>query len=77
MTFYDQTACKTGEPKFTESISFKIIDYLGDDASPVYRVHGPDAQALLEFRIGIDCFDDILAVVEHTFYRDIENIAIL
>ena len=58
-------------------VGLEVIDDLRRDARPVDRIHRADAVFRLEGMIVGHRLDDVLALVEHTAHRDVEDIAIL
>ena len=57
-------------------IALEVVDDLRGDARPVDRVDGADRVARLEFRVGADRLDDVLAIVEHALDREIVDVGI-
>ena len=58
-------------------IAVEIINDLRQHAPPVDRVDGTDAVFFFETGVVLQRFDDVLAVIEHAFNRDIVDIFVL
>jgi hypothetical protein len=58
-------------------IAAEIIDHLRHDTRPVDRIDGTDLLLLLECQIVGNGLDHILAIVEHAFDGDVENVRVL
>ena len=57
-------------------IAFEVIDNLGKDTRPVDRVDRANLVLCLEGGVVGDGLDDVLAVVEHAFDGDVENVRV-
>ena len=57
-------------------VAFEVIDDLCGDPRPVDRIDGADCVTRLEFGVGADRLDDVLAFVEHALDREIVDVRI-
>ena len=58
-------------------VTFKIVDDLREDTTPVNRVDSPKAVFGFKLSILLQGFYDILAVIKHTFDGDVMDIFVI
>ena len=68
-TFCSLDSCRS-------QVTLEVVDNLRDHPAPIDRVDTSDAEALLEFEIAGNGFDDVLTIVKHAFESNVENIRV-
>ena len=57
-------------------VAGKIVHHLRHQARPIDGVHRSNAVAPLEIQIAGDAFDQVLAIVKHTFDGDVDDVVV-